>query len=56
MNVETEDTFYVSNLKQTELVRMKSKSFYLIKFNNEDINSELDTKNSALKIICKKVL
>ena len=47
MNVETEDTFYVSNLKQTWLVRMKCKSLLTDKVSNiEDINSELDKRKS----------
>ena len=53
MNVETEDTFYVSNLKQTWLVRMKCKSLLTDKVSNiEDINSELDKRKS---LFVKKV-
>ena len=53
MNVETEDTFYVSNLKQTWLVRMKCKSLLTDEVSNiEDINSELDKRKS---LFVKKV-
>ena len=45
LNFEAQDTFYVSNLKQKWLVRMKCKSLLTDKVsNNEDINSELDRK------------